>query len=337
MSEPKVRATALPSVDWAAVAADGPTETPSDSGSSERSSTIPAEPPESRMEDEAAARRRRRLLVLGTVVSGTAALVLLGVLLYRWISTPTELPAVAQGTEPAEATNKEPTDTRKTEPAPDGGNPPAGVPEVPAVGGQASQSRMLVTVPGGQAVVMAFAAHRLSRTHRSWPPNLPGHGDEPVGAQRILHGTSRRHCTVGGLVRRWGAAASGPKQLDDALRRQHRQDHQDLRPPQPAILAAVLSPDGRHVLSTAGGHSTSAGAKSRSDVCVWDVETGQQVRHYEGPQGQMDAVAFSADGKAVFAAGTTDDPACYAWDVDKEKGRRNAPRGRGVRQSGFLP
>src|SRR5262249_11364698 len=58
-----------------------------------------------------------------------------------------------------------------------------------------------------------------------------------------------------------------------------------------AILCLAVSPDGKYVL---------AGSRDRS-LKLWEIETGKQIRQFQGHQSPIGAVAFSPDGKFAIA------------------------------------
>lgn len=72
-------------------------------------------------------------------------------------------------------------------------------------------------------------------------------------------------------------------------------------------MAAAFSPDGRRALL----------ARSSSRISMWDVETGKEIKSFEGHTGKVNAVAFSPDGKYVVSGGA--DYMTMLWDAETGK------------------
>jgi WD40 repeat protein len=71
------------------------------------------------------------------------------------------------------------------------------------------------------------------------------------------------------------------------------------------MFGVAFSPDGRSVLA-AGGDGV---------VRLWEVETGQEVRRYQGHTAKVNAVAFSRDGRRFLSGGA--DNALRYWAVPR--------------------
>jgi WD40 repeat protein len=105
------------------------------------------------------------------------------------------------------------------------------------------------------------------------------------------------------------------------------------------VSAVALSPDGRQILTAAGSVQrriflTGGVARSEyqdTEIRRWDVATGKELQRYSGPTAPSRSVAFSPDGKRLFAAGSVEDRAIYSWDVDNSEGNRMDFGNRGVR------
>ncbi len=73
------------------------------------------------------------------------------------------------------------------------------------------------------------------------------------------------------------------------------------------IYSVAFSPDGRHVLTG-----------SEDNIArLWDVETGKEVRRFEGHGGGIISVAFSPDGRYVLTGSW--DGTARLWDRDTGK------------------
>src|SRR5262249_52648746 len=55
-------------------------------------------------------------------------------------------------------------------------------------------------------------------------------------------------------------------------------------------------------------------------VCVWDAATGKRLHDFEAHQHEIQALAFSADGKALVSWSRV--RTIHVWDVGEAKGRR---------------
>ena len=70
------------------------------------------------------------------------------------------------------------------------------------------------------------------------------------------------------------------------------------------VRGAVLSPNGKYVLSGAGDGTAR----------LWDIETGQELRRFSGYAGGADSVAFSSDSKKLITNGS--DGSVLLWDIE---------------------
>ncbi len=79
------------------------------------------------------------------------------------------------------------------------------------------------------------------------------------------------------------------------------------------LWSVCFSPDGRQVL-TGGGY------KEKGRVCLWDLETGTEVRRFEGLKGGVWRAIFSPGGREILTAHI--DSEIYLWDVATRAKRR---------------
>jgi WD40 repeat protein len=81
----------------------------------------------------------------------------------------------------------------------------------------------------------------------------------------------------------------------------------------PAIGSTLLfTPDGRQLVTRAG-----------PQVRVWDVLAGKELEPFKGHQGDVKALAMSADGK--LAASGSDDTTILLWDLTRRKTAARTP------------
>ena len=125
-----------------------------------------------------------------------------------------------------------------------------------------------------------------------------------------------------------------------------------LRLPLPSIVYIVsFSPDGKYVLTGGGGEGVSqlwdarTGAKldefmggvgvfspDGKDIItargstgfVWDIQTGEEIRRFEGPADGMGPLVYAPDGKTVASA--TWDGSVRLWDVQTGQELRRYPQ-----------
>jgi WD40 repeat protein/class 3 adenylate cyclase len=76
---------------------------------------------------------------------------------------------------------------------------------------------------------------------------------------------------------------------------------------------AILSPDGKYLTSVKG-----------STGFVWDVRTGRELRHFDGPADGMGPLVYTPDGKTVASA--TWDGSVRLWDVQTGQELRRYPQ-----------
>jgi WD40 repeat protein len=92
------------------------------------------------------------------------------------------------------------------------------------------------------------------------------------------------------------------------------------------VTAVAFSPDGRFVVT---------GSRDRS-AHLWNAATGQEVRRFQGHQGDIAAVAFSPDGKLLLTG--SDDNTARVWEVQSgAEVRRFSKHANAVSGVAFLP
>ena len=92
------------------------------------------------------------------------------------------------------------------------------------------------------------------------------------------------------------------------------------------ILALAFSPDGTRVLS--GGAMPGEGALEGATLKLWDVESGQEVRSFQGHTRRVKSVAFSPNGRLALSGST--DGTARIWDLAADT-RRTLKQVSGVR------
>jgi WD40 repeat protein len=102
------------------------------------------------------------------------------------------------------------------------------------------------------------------------------------------------------------------------------------------VWSVAFSPDGRRAVSGGGGQEKDGRWvwPKDSPVCLWDVETGKELRRFTGQTSYVMSVAFSPDGRHVLAGGI--DTSVRLWDVETGKeARRFEGHVLGVQRVGF--
>jgi WD40 repeat protein len=70
------------------------------------------------------------------------------------------------------------------------------------------------------------------------------------------------------------------------------------------VRSVALTPDGGRVLS----------ASADSTLILWDIESGRQLRQYEGHDTQVQGVAISPDGRLAISG--SNDTTLILWDLE---------------------
>jgi predicted NACHT family NTPase len=72
----------------------------------------------------------------------------------------------------------------------------------------------------------------------------------------------------------------------------------------PRLLSCLASSPDRQII---------AGGNAYGIICLWQADTGQELRHLEGPKGWVQDLTFAPDGKRLASAGN--DGSVSLWDV----------------------
>ncbi len=89
--------------------------------------------------------------------------------------------------------------------------------------------------------------------------------------------------------------------------------------PPACVDGLAFSPDG-NLLATVGHPGRIAEKGVPGEVRLWDVATGREVRRWQGNDRQVQAAAFSPDGRTLATGGP--DAVVYLWEVASGKQRR---------------
>jgi WD40 repeat protein len=101
------------------------------------------------------------------------------------------------------------------------------------------------------------------------------------------------------------------------------------------VWSVAVSPDGRRALSSSGGALERPAEERECSVCLWEVESGKELRRTEAQSWAFISVAFSPDGsRALFG--------CYdgtvrLWDIEQWKEIRRFNHMRGLWSVRFSP
>ncbi len=101
-----------------------------------------------------------------------------------------------------------------------------------------------------------------------------------------------------------------------------------------SVCAVALSSDGSEIL-TAGDSPRDPNTglpvitpgnpfQELTEVRRWDVASGKELGRYRGLTAPTHSVAFSPDGRRIFAGGSASDRGVYSWEVGSPEGQRGA-------------
>lgn len=103
------------------------------------------------------------------------------------------------------------------------------------------------------------------------------------------------------------------------------------------VMSVAFSPDGRRAYSAGGGLRRDIWQEGTDfDVRVWDLESGKQLRTFEGHKRMVLSVAVSTDGRYVLSGGNDAVPILWDTRTGREKLRFRGHTER-VRCVAFLP
>jgi WD40 repeat protein len=160
----------------------------------------------------------------------------------------------------------------------------------------ADTGRIVLTSPLGGAIFDAVSGRRLAALRGG------------ASAERSAFAPDGRYVALGldnGSVQLYDAGTGQPVRSLTGL------NH--------AVIDLGWSADGRRLAAAAKTGPGRAGkgaerlAEAATGVLVWDTATGQRVRHYPQPSGQVYSLALSADGGRLLTG--SDDGAFRLWDV----------------------
>ena len=80
-----------------------------------------------------------------------------------------------------------------------------------------------------------------------------------------------------------------------------------------AVNSVAFSPDGKYLVSGAGGYSSE---DKDNTVKLWDVESKSLIHTFEGHEGSVNSVDFSSDGKYLVSASS--DNTVKLWSVENK-------------------
>lgn len=80
------------------------------------------------------------------------------------------------------------------------------------------------------------------------------------------------------------------------------------------LKGVAFSPDGRHAVSAGDAVRRASG---RYVAVLWDVQTGQRLRPFEGHEGFINSIGFSPDGRHVLSG--SEDKTMRLWDTTSGK------------------
>ena len=72
-------------------------------------------------------------------------------------------------------------------------------------------------------------------------------------------------------------------------------------------IKLFISMDGKYVLGGGGAGQCS----------MWDINTGEEIRNFEGHTFSVNSVSFSDDGRYVLSGGT--DRTVRLWDLEQDQ------------------
>ena len=70
------------------------------------------------------------------------------------------------------------------------------------------------------------------------------------------------------------------------------------------VWAVAFSPDGRRLAS----------GDSEGTICLWEAQTGKQLRRFTGHEGYVTSLVFAPDGKTLVSV--SDDGTALLWNTE---------------------
>ncbi len=195
-----------------------------------------------------------------------------------------------------------------------------------------------VTIKDGQplreeVVTIERGGRQVVKVSREGSGGASGNGDTTGGRFRELTG---HHSPIWNVALVDGLAISaGEDHWVRVWNVQSGQEVQRFDGHDSAIYALAVSPDGKRALSGSGCYLLSKVEDITWSVCLWEIETGRELRRLEGRGPGITSVAFSPDGNRALVGSY--DGVVRLWDVNGWQEIRQFPVSHGLWSICFSP